>query len=811
MRINHNISALNAYRNLAINNANTAKSLEKLSSGLRINKAADDAAGLAISEKMRSQIRGLEMAERNALDGISLIQTAEGALSSTHEILQRMRELSVQAANDTNTEDDRKEIQKEVNQLTSEINRIGNSTEFNKAKLLDGSRTNAYQLAMANEDTDVSIGISNSDDITPGEHTLAITKRATGNKVNPTNITDGIPNSIFAAYGGAEAGEIGVTSQATAENWTLTLDKDSGVQFADGTSSKEDPATGLTATINGNDLSAAPYSHTISVTKADAGKKFADGSSTYTIAKNEIATTSVNGSYSFADNSITYDGFSGNETITMKYLGGNTFEITDSSNSFTDTYIMGETYDEHGLNFTLDSASGFVTNETISFKVDSTSNGTVNTASGYNFDSNNSGNNIIDFTTPITIDTEAETGTWTITKNSGNGFTIGFNGTDENGNTIAFSDTLDTNTGLYQGHGLSFQMSSFGLAGGDSFTFETTRAEQYYDYQISLDGGAPQTIAPSVKEGTQATVTNDTSFNGLSLNATDLKTGNFTFNVDPVDTFILSNGGTKTAQIQVGQSFDDFGLQFKIDNIGALNDGDAFSFETTIPEDAYEYQVSLDGGTPVTIPGTFPEGLDPVVLGFSGIPGLELTSSDLKTGSFDFEITEMDKSLSLQIGANAGQSVGLEINDMRAESLQISADNAGGQHEVTLLDGTTATVWYSDTKQATDGVSSDLTQFAVDVTSSEKAQAAITLFDDAIQRVSSERSRLGSIQNRLEYTVDNLRGMNENITAAESRIRDLDMAKEMSEFTKNNILNQSAQAMLAQANQMPQGVLQLLK
>ncbi len=124
MRINHNIQALNAYRNLNQTMNATSKSLEKLSSGLRINRAADDAAGLAISEKMRSQIRGLGMAERNSLDAISLIQTAEGALSSTHDILQRMRELSVQAANDTLENSDRQAIQDEVNQLTQEIDRI---------------------------------------------------------------------------------------------------------------------------------------------------------------------------------------------------------------------------------------------------------------------------------------------------------------------------------------------------------------------------------------------------------------------------------------------------------------------------------------------------------------------------------------------------------------------------------------------------------------------------------------------------------------------------------------------------------------
>jgi flagellin len=139
MRINHNIASLNTYRQLTINNNAGSKSLEKLSSGYRINRAGDDAAGLAISEKMRGQIRGLNQAERNAQDAISLIQTAEGALNETHSILQKMRELAVQAASDTNTDDDRGELQKEIEQLLKETDRISTDTEFNTKKLLNGS------------------------------------------------------------------------------------------------------------------------------------------------------------------------------------------------------------------------------------------------------------------------------------------------------------------------------------------------------------------------------------------------------------------------------------------------------------------------------------------------------------------------------------------------------------------------------------------------------------------------------------------------------------------------------------------------
>ncbi|WP_137791993.1 flagellin [Bacillus sp. E(2018)] len=152
MRINHNIAALNTYRQLNTAAGAQSKSMEKLSSGLRINRAGDDAAGLAISEKMRGQIRGLDQASRNSQDAISLIQTAEGALNETHSILQRMRELAVQGSNDTNNVDDRTAIQKEMNELTKEISRIGNNTEFNTTKLINGDVANTSS-AVQQQDT----------------------------------------------------------------------------------------------------------------------------------------------------------------------------------------------------------------------------------------------------------------------------------------------------------------------------------------------------------------------------------------------------------------------------------------------------------------------------------------------------------------------------------------------------------------------------------------------------------------------------------------------------------------------------------
>ncbi|EPY2289539.1 MULTISPECIES: flagellin [Clostridium] len=178
MIINHNLNAMNAHRNMGINIGNSAKSMEKLSSGLRINRAGDDAAGLSISEKMRAQIRGLNQASRNSQDGISLIQTAEGALNETHSILQRMRELGVQAANDTNVTVDRSAIKDEITSLKTEIDRIAKTTQFNEKNLLNGdlAKTGAKLQIGANssDDLKLDINISNMGSASLGVSNLAV-------------------------------------------------------------------------------------------------------------------------------------------------------------------------------------------------------------------------------------------------------------------------------------------------------------------------------------------------------------------------------------------------------------------------------------------------------------------------------------------------------------------------------------------------------------------------------------------------------------------------------------------------------------
>jgi flagellin len=199
MRINHNIAALNTYRQLSTANTGQAKSMEKLSSGLRINRAGDDAAGLAISEKMRAQVKGLDQASRNSQDAISLIQTAEGGLNETHSILQRMRELAVQSSNDTNTADDRTAIQNEVDELAKEITRISSQTEFNTKTLLDGQGAASLDFQIgANKDQQLNLTIAAMDADSLGVAGASSTNAAATSSVAAVTVS-GIDVSTSAA------------------------------------------------------------------------------------------------------------------------------------------------------------------------------------------------------------------------------------------------------------------------------------------------------------------------------------------------------------------------------------------------------------------------------------------------------------------------------------------------------------------------------------------------------------------------------------------------------------------------------------
>ena len=240
MIINHNIAANNAIRNMNTNSTSASKSMQKLSSGLRINTAGDDAAGLAISEKMRGQIRGLDQASSNAQDGISLAQTAEGALNETTSILQRMRELGVQGSNDTLNSNDRGQIQKELDQLTSEIDRIGNTTEFNTKKLLNGganvsgtSTGTGMNVTGGTGDTTVGAQVittaaavmaTNATDTRAGAFTAGVTAATDADMtVNGTKFTFAVGTTSADVAKAINDAGVGVTASVTNAGADLTL------------------------------------------------------------------------------------------------------------------------------------------------------------------------------------------------------------------------------------------------------------------------------------------------------------------------------------------------------------------------------------------------------------------------------------------------------------------------------------------------------------------------------------------------------------------------------------------------------------
>jgi len=585
MIINTNMASLNTLRQLGNNEKATRGSLEKLSSGLRINSAADDAAGLAISEKMRGQISGLNKASSNAQDGISMVATAEGSLNETTSILQRMRELAVQGGNDTNTTTDRTAMQTEMNQLTSEINRIGNTTEFNTQKLLQGD----------------------------GKVNLA---------------TTGISSATGSLAGGVAAVNTGAT-QAT------TL-----VAAATGA------ATTSTFTMNGQSITITNTANTAA--QGDDAVYGMTGANTAT------ATAKINISATSANNTVGTIG--------------------------TDTAKAIQSY--------IDS------NDTLKGNYTATSNGA---------------------------------GVVTITAVKGG--------------------TLDGSAGAIATSTGSAVTTAAGVVGT---TVNAIQAKEVIDLTTVNSAAAATALVGK----------------GITVNGTELQ-------------FYNSSNGAYT------------GSQQGIDISSVIAAGTAGALVAAIVT-----QAKVSG---VTLSADATSGKLDVTANTAGTAGNALKTADGGVQK-SFQAT-------LQIGANTAQTMTVDINDMRSMALSISGTSAGGT--ITASNGSVATL--TSTLSASDGSTNVNKEYTLDISTAGNATAAVSVIDDATSKVSAERSKLGAVQNRLEHTINNLGTSSQNITTAEANIRDVDMAKEMTNFQKNNILQQAAQSMLAQANQQGQGVLKLLQ
>ncbi|MFL2095776.1 flagellin N-terminal helical domain-containing protein [Marinilactibacillus psychrotolerans] len=290
MRINTNTAAMNTYSRLGQANKAKGNSLAKLSSGLRINKAGDDAAGLSISEKMKNQISGLKQASRNAQDGISLIQTAEGALNETHSILNRMRDLSVQSASDTNTEEDRGNIQKEMDQLSKEITRISDNTQFNGQDLLKDGFSATFQIG-ANKGQNMTLDINEM-----SANSLGVEGKAYSEDIGNLSVTTGNNKTTVELVVGT-SGTTETTAKKTDDAIVVTMKSsdgnDSTATTADIKSALE--SEGLTVEYKGSESgttvqAAAVGETTISTLNTEASKEFGIDVSSQTAANDAIET-----------------------------------------------------------------------------------------------------------------------------------------------------------------------------------------------------------------------------------------------------------------------------------------------------------------------------------------------------------------------------------------------------------------------------------------------------------------------------------------------------------------------------------------
>jgi flagellin len=776
MRVYHNIPALFAYNALNATNESLQKSINKLSTGLRINSAADDAAGLAISEKMRAQINGLDMAVRNSQDGISMIQTAEGALNETHSILQRMRELSVQAANDTLTNQDRKYIQDEVDQLTQEIDRISTTTQFNKKKLLDGSASALWSSDTLDTEAYIRGSLRTIDqfgqkDAAEGNYTIRISANPGQAEIQKSDIFTVKHENVIMNVGlntelGFErvsvdnlpAGDY-VMEVATGVLTANTQSYNVGT-IAAGTGYSSGVAA---ATILFEVLSVSTASNTV-VVRAESYVMAADGTVTNHVDENLTLTTAVKSGY-------TGLGFD---------MGTAALSIGNLSQ-----FVVGGRHVMH-LQGTDGTAADGVINVGLTINSSWADQGNWATGTtGYNRS----------FGVALTGLANKDVHFRTFYLNTQNGqvyqsdIKVTFNTTTLTGYTAFGTAAVGaTFTAAYVGQ----------TAEGD---VKLRDLDKFWDANGRFLLEDPQNITITQGDGKRTSITlNSTdTLDGVAKKLNDaiaFGLGQYKYVGADADMFVSFVGeddvtGSTPESVQ-GTMVIRSAVSGKAGTLAFAGDEDvikALSLNVIQDSSENEFRVTVqdahNGNTvasAVKITGNMLRGVvhENVDVKFNAMANINVEWSDSAKGFMltrDTEVYETtlhlaDNSTVFQIGANEKEDMGVAMGDMGAEAL--------GVH-------------------------------AIVVTDRESAARSITVIDNAIDRVSTQRSALGAYQNRLEHTISNLTTASENLSAAESRIRDLDMAKEMMNFTKLNILSQAGTSMLAQANQLPQNVLSLLR
>lgn len=755
MIINTNIAAMNANRIMSRNSSQNEKVIRNLSSGKKINSAADDAAGLAISEKMKSQIRGLEQATLNTQQGIDLIKTSDGAMDEIHSSLQRMRELSVQATNETNTDDDRKSIQAEITQLSKQIDSIAKNTEFNTIKAIDGSLRNISPTSAVETGKEVSGPISIHDDISA---TVKSSSSVDFNNLEIHNGKEAVTSVTLASPFKVASPNNGLTINYTNEKnvttpVTLSLTNSSDIGSLASSITTQIQNTNISGRVS---VSYSTNPDKITFTSNSSPDRPTSNTQIQIVGEALSGMTKNSTTGKITGDSSTKLGLTRNDQLqitfsdkttpaTRKYSEDTGFTIEDSkwtpSNNKFYIQIPNRIYTD---------GSDFANKLNYAIKHDAYVDSECTTKAN------------VDYSTKVKVNFDADS--------YYNGFTKVYDYTKGN---LQF-------TTVNEGAEATLQLEDINATKGSNM-FSVLKLKD------STKSGLDKTDTFAIEINAKYT---EKELKDEELTSEDMKkllagktiyTPNGYIIEDPLnpDDYIEYTKVEGTGEtVQITLNSNDYSKEaFAKEMQNAINNATSLGNHVTVEVNkngGFDISTSQQTGVRSSIKFTeltnSPSNKSPIKTN-----DYELLNNFLMVTGFDYNRHVGEDGtgrLDIQVGANSNQKVLVEIGSVRAGGLGIKY---------------------------------------IDVTTSQNASNAIDIIDKAIAKVSNERTNLGAFENSFEHVISNLENTTTNLTSAQSSIEDADMAKEIIQMSKNNILQQAAQAMLTQANQQPQQVIQLLK
>ena len=791
MVVKNNMTAVNTLNILNKNSSALSKSLQKVSSGMKINSAADDASGYAISERMRVQIRSLDQANQNTQNGSSMMKVAEGAVSSTVEILKTLKEKAVNAANDSNTDSDRLTIQKELDQSIDQINDNANVT-FNGKYLVDGSKNTlgkATYTALSNqslsEDTKADTKLTNlaarsGDSLEIHETDKVTVSYVQGGKTYSTTfqVGDKTLQDIFAA-----AEDIDKDSQIFATNDNEAVKAAGGAQ---GISSASAEAKAIEY-LKGQLANGTNANVTLTVAKSVAGavgNTPANGIANSRGTALETKGFADGNGFAYGAGDLYNNVINADKELAKAESAMGVYDPADATKNKGTAGALGVALEKAGIAW--DGKAATLDTSDMEAKLqaayeDPTNDGLKEAVAAYRED-------VADF------NTAKDNMTSSVKAYDAATAQLAALEKQQAVNTAqASADALRSALETAMGAGIDSatkvaytKVSKVEAAGtlvdntvGVADKTETNAADMKAEFAKAVD-----LVAANVLKGTSNVDQGKTALNNITGAYKGGSDGSVKIIPDSAfDSYIVALGALKTAKADVTTVAND--LKAAQEDVVSKFTAPALMTGSNVGVNAADEVVTTASGqNAITITAN--------ASGISGqISGLNISVSDAQGNvkksanaaldAFEETVRAQNKSddnaISLQVGAKANQSIKVGLTDMRAEALGL---------------------------QGADGTK-------LNISTQTKANAAINVLDNAIQKALDQQTTIGSVESRLEYTSSNLTTASENVQASESTIRDADMAKAMTEYTKNNVLLQAAQSMLAQANQSSSNVLSLLQ